>query len=879
MSPLKRLFILLIIMPHISASLAQAVINGLVTDKERKEAIVNVNVTLQEQGQSAIIGFTSTDELGRFSIEYKGTRDSIVVSVSGFNIRKQCKTVDNSSQTLSFTVDYQTIALNEVKIKAPKIRQIGDTLNYNVESFIDLNDRKIGDVLKKMPGIDVKEDGSIEYQNKPINKFYIENLDVLQGRYGIATNNIDAKDISTVQVMENHQPVKALKDITFSDQAAINLKLKESARGILMLNGQVGIGAPTLLWDNELVTTYLSRQTQNISFYKSANTGNDITRELTSFYSSDASRMGHNGLLNVQSSTNPAISQTRYLFNRSNILSTNQLWGLANDYTLTANIQYLNDEWEKNSLAYTEYYLPGNQLLDISETLSSKLHRNQLKIDLQLNANKDKLYFSNLLKIEGSWDKEYGRAVVSDTIGQQLKTPDKLTSNTFNIIKTSKGLTWNIYSFNGYSNLGQTLVVAPVLYDGLFETTPDQSTMQQTYGLEHFSSIQKVSFGWGEGVWKQSYAVQARMDVQHLSSGLSTTSPENLPDTLKNELYRNQFTWTTSAQYSYNPMKKLRMNVHFPLDYLWIHSNNNDNNRSDQRFYFNPSTNIHYRLTPYWSAVLNLGLNHSTSGIRDGYTHYIMTSYRNLARNDSRFYEQQVQDYGIYVSYRNPLKTWFISINTNYTRTRANLLHTYEYQGILRILKTIDMSYISKNVKMGMYASKEVEALASVVSLRVNYSRIRSLQANQEEIIPFRNHFWNFSPEIKTKITRYANFSYQMTFNRVTSKTTNSGEKLPPIRTMSHKSAINLFPVKGLNIYFGYEYFYNNIIAEGSRHMSFGDIGIRYKWQKAEIRIDYINIFNTSRYVSTSYSETSRYCYMYDLRPAEVLLKIRFKIK
>ena len=124
---LSRHFLVLFICAvfQISVSLAQTVINGSVTSREKNEGIDNINVMLQESEQSTITGFTTTDASGRFRIEYKGTKDSIVVSVSGFNVAKQSKTVANKSQTVSFTVDYQAIALNEVRIQAPKIRQFG----------------------------------------------------------------------------------------------------------------------------------------------------------------------------------------------------------------------------------------------------------------------------------------------------------------------------------------------------------------------------------------------------------------------------------------------------------------------------------------------------------------------------------------------------------------------------------------------------------------------------------------------------------------------------------------------------------------------------------------------------------------------------------
>ena len=138
--------------------------------------------------------------------------------------------------------------LKEVIVKSKKIWGEKDTVNYLVSGFKSGNDQVIGDVLRKMPGITVKESGEISYNGKPINKFYIENLDLLQGRYGIATNNIQAADVATVQVLEHHQPIKALdNNNTMANETAINLKLKEGSKGTFGLLAQLGIGAQPLL--------------------------------------------------------------------------------------------------------------------------------------------------------------------------------------------------------------------------------------------------------------------------------------------------------------------------------------------------------------------------------------------------------------------------------------------------------------------------------------------------------------------------------------------------------------------------------------------------------------------------------------------------------
>ena len=55
-------------------------------------------------------------------------------------------------------------------------------------------------------------------------------MDLLGGKYNIATNNISNDDVGSVEIMENHQPIKALNGLSISEQAAINLRLKEKSQ-------------------------------------------------------------------------------------------------------------------------------------------------------------------------------------------------------------------------------------------------------------------------------------------------------------------------------------------------------------------------------------------------------------------------------------------------------------------------------------------------------------------------------------------------------------------------------------------------------------------------------------------------------------------------
>ena len=210
----KKTIITLILALAALAANAQAVIEGTVLDSQGK--VVDAYVTVGPKGAGSVLGFADTDAKGRYRLEFTTKADSVTVTALGLAIGNQVKVVANRSQRLDFRVKEQTVQLKEVSVRSQKIRQNGDTLNYLVGAYQQQGDRVIGDVLRRMPGIEVSQSGGIKFNGKSISKFYVEDMDLLQGRYGLATNNINAQDVATVQVLENHQPVKALQGKTLT---------------------------------------------------------------------------------------------------------------------------------------------------------------------------------------------------------------------------------------------------------------------------------------------------------------------------------------------------------------------------------------------------------------------------------------------------------------------------------------------------------------------------------------------------------------------------------------------------------------------------------------------------------------------------------------
>lgn len=190
----QYLLFILLFLCSVCTVYAQTEISGRVLDAVTSKPVDAATVTLHPKGSASILSYTMTDADGTFTLKRASMPDSVTVSVRAMTIESQSKTVKSDVSFVEFLVKETVTELKEVIVQAPKIRQLGDTIHYDVPSFLDKTDRSIGDVLKKLPGVQVLSSGQILYQNKAISKFYVEGLDLLKGKYVIATQNIDATE-------------------------------------------------------------------------------------------------------------------------------------------------------------------------------------------------------------------------------------------------------------------------------------------------------------------------------------------------------------------------------------------------------------------------------------------------------------------------------------------------------------------------------------------------------------------------------------------------------------------------------------------------------------------------------------------------------------
>ena len=118
-------------------------------------------------------------------------------------------------------------------MKAKPVRLSGDTIKYLLNTYAKPEDRTLADVLSRVPGFEVnKENGAIRYEGKSISNFYIEGMDMMGGKYGVATKSLPKDDVATVEVMKHHHPIRVLDDFTYSDDNALNIRMKNGAKAV-----------------------------------------------------------------------------------------------------------------------------------------------------------------------------------------------------------------------------------------------------------------------------------------------------------------------------------------------------------------------------------------------------------------------------------------------------------------------------------------------------------------------------------------------------------------------------------------------------------------------------------------------------------------------
>tara|TARA_B110000027_G_C16122215_1_gene303855 strand:+ start:1653 stop:4361 length:2709 start_codon:yes stop_codon:yes gene_type:complete len=221
-------------------SYGQIKLEGIVTDSLQSPLESASLVAINKKTRN-LESYALTDINGKYKLNLnKNTNYNIQVSYIGL------RTLEDSISTkeISLLKDYNLrsdIALQEVIVKMPVIVR-GDTLIYDADSFKNGTERKLEDIIDKLPGVEINEDGQIEVEGKVVNKLMVNGKDFFDGDTKIGTKNIPSNAVDKIQVLRNYAEVGQLSGVRNNqDNFAINIKLKSGKESFWF--GDVTLGA------------------------------------------------------------------------------------------------------------------------------------------------------------------------------------------------------------------------------------------------------------------------------------------------------------------------------------------------------------------------------------------------------------------------------------------------------------------------------------------------------------------------------------------------------------------------------------------------------------------------------------------------------------
>ncbi len=245
---MKNIFFSVILLMT-SISFAQTVrFDGFIQD-EQKNPLEMANIMAVNNGTKAMDSYGITNDKGKFQLTLK-PNSSYTVKVSYLGMKSKEISISTNTENIiqNIVMDGSGIELEGVEIvREMPVSIKGDTIVYNADSFKSGTEKKLEDVLKKLPGVEVNADGEIEVEGKKVSKLMVEGKDFFDGDTKLGVKNIPADAIDKIQVLRNYNEVGALKGLeNDQDNVAMNIKLKEGKKNFWFGDATAGIGVAEL---------------------------------------------------------------------------------------------------------------------------------------------------------------------------------------------------------------------------------------------------------------------------------------------------------------------------------------------------------------------------------------------------------------------------------------------------------------------------------------------------------------------------------------------------------------------------------------------------------------------------------------------------------
>ena len=623
--------------------------------------------------EKKLFAYTTSDQNGFYTLKINTTKtDSIYLNFRHVSHQYKALKVSVSLSKLDVILKSKQNQLDDVIVKSKrKIEVKGDTIVYSVVGLKKDKDYTIDEVLERIPGVKINANGQINYNNKAISHLYINGVDLLEGRYNIATRGIPADAVNDIEILKRHNHARVDKGRTDSDDVAFNLNIKKD-RNLVFGSTNADAGFPLLTARAEATPIYLEEKFQNIGSLKYNNIGRSLISEGQKLtrgnYTISQIELENLDILQEPNTSGTLISDKYWLNNESFSFTNNSLYKTDADLILKAAVNYNVNKTEISSSLEQTYFFENDSIQVLRQTKNS-LKQERFLSQLTQEVNKDDFFLKNKLTLEQK--KDNGLSIIDQNSNKLLSTyaEKNVTFKDILVFKTTLGeQVLNNGFLIEYTNEDEELNVIPSVFNDQISSTFEPDKTQQIISANRFNLGGYASFNFKAlGVdcdtkqklnWRHESLdtqLQQQSASENTNLGFPFESDFDLKTMRSNTSLTSKFDYS-GINFSVSPTFTI-LNLEQEES---LQSNLND---SDIYFWFQPKVSATYRITNKWTSSLGFDRRLEASKFNNLHNGLILSNFSILYQNPTTVNVTKTNSANAFLGYTDILSGFMFSTN------------------------------------------------------------------------------------------------------------------------------------------------------------------------------------------------------------------------
>nr|WP_294793935.1 carboxypeptidase-like regulatory domain-containing protein [uncultured Mucilaginibacter sp.] len=832
---MKKKYLLILLLLFCAASaIAQKQVKGMVKDNKGKP-VEFANVTLKD-ADGNIIKYTQTNKDGRYSLQINESTAGLNIEATCLSYNKAAISITDLSKDHDLVLTESEIMLQEVKIKyKPSINVNGDTLNYRTSDFAGNQDRSIGDVLRKMPGIDVADDGKISYNGRAISSLRIDGDNLLDDRYNIASRSIPHGAVDEVQVIQKDQPIKMLQKNNTSEDVALNLIIKDEAKLRVIGEASVGLGVPNRFTANS-TAMLLNKKLKFINNITGNNIGIDPGIDLIA-HNASLNATGSN-FLSVGAAGISVLPQNRYLFNKAGLINLNDLVNINKNLQLKVNVSYLIDERHQQYKKTLETFLPG-QTIKYTEEQDNYTNLQKTRTEFNLVHNSETGYFNDRLTLDLSPTKTTS-SVVANGIDAKQMLDQKITSIT-NVLDyklmLKSGRIVNLSSTVSNVSKPEMLTINPGPNEALFNNNQPYSGLNQYVKVPTWYTSNSAFINIIGDKLTQTYRSGLELQHQELNTELYRVQNDQTTELVSPAMI-NDLDWLktkvyTSANYSYkNPWLTVVLDLPLSFNMVKYRDDAFALNNTVRNLFVDPSFRFTYARSAEHTIDLNYRFTNNLGTINDVYRGAIASNYRSLMANNSDVSLSRTHTASAVYTFTKAVKMLFANFTVNYSDAGLNNIASFILTNNIQQRVFVYMPNHNRNLTFEASGSKYVFALATTVNGGIGMRMGWSQQLQNGRFFTANSQTISYKAGVIGRLARFLNWEYKANYDVMRSKASLPDALVITNLRLTQRSTFSFTTVKNVYVNISGEHLFTRQRGRQDLNYIFADMNINFKLKK-----------------------------------------------